>query len=227
MTQKVVKRQEILEAFNFRRAIKAFDPTKKITDEDFNVILEAARLSPSSVGMEPWKFLVVQNQEFREKLKEISPGAQGHLPTASHFVIILSRTIKDTRYDSEYVKNQVLNVLGVPDEISDQMIESIGNFQVNQQNVLESEQKALDWAKRQTYLPFANMMTVAALLGIDSCPIEGFYIDKVEKLLAEENLLEDGHLAVSAMVAFGYRAANEPKFPRGRKDMKEIVQWIN
>jgi len=117
--------------------------------------------------------------------------------------------------------------MGVPDEISDQMIESIRNFQVNQQNVLESEQKALDWAKRQTYLPFANMMTVAALLGIDSCPIEGFYIAKVEKLLAEENLLEDGHLAVSAMVAFGYRAANEPKYPRGRKNMKDIVQWIN
>jgi nitroreductase len=227
MTQKVVKRQEILDAFNFRRAIKTFDPTKKITEEDFNVILEAARLSPSSVGIEPWKFLVVQNQEFREKLKEISPGAQGHLPTASHFVIILSRTIEDTKYDSKYVKNHVHNVMGIPDEISDQIIESIRNFQVNQQNVLESKQKALDWAKRQTYLPFANMMTVAALLGIDSCPIEGFYIDKVEKLLAEENLLEDGHLAVSAMVAFGYRAANGPKYPRGRKDMKDIVQWIN
>jgi len=227
MSQKDVKRQEILEAFNFRRAIKTFDPTKKISEEDFNVILEAARLSPSSCGLEPWKFLIVQNQEFREKLKEISPGAQGHLPTASHFIIILSRTSKDTRYDSEYVKNQVLNVTGFPAEISDQVIESIRNFQVNQLNVLESEQKALDWTKRQTFLPFANMMTVAALLGIDSCPIEGFYIDKVEKLLAEENLLEDGYLAVSAMVAFGYRANDSRLFPRGRRDMKDIVQWIN
>jgi nitroreductase len=84
----------------------------------------------------------------------------------------------------------------------------------------------LDWAGKSTYIPFANMMTVAALLGIDSCPIEGFYGDKVQKLLEEENLLEDGHLAVSAMVAFGYRA-NEPDFPRGRKDMKDIVQWMN
>jgi len=227
MTQKVVKRQEILDAFNFRRAIKTFDPTKKISKEDFNVILEAARLSPSSCGLEPWKFLIVQNEDFREKLKEISPGAQGHLPTASHFVIILSRTSKDTRYDSEYVKNQVLNVTGFPAEMSDQVIDSIRNFQVNQLNVLESEQKALDWTKRQTFLPFANMMTVAALLGIDSCPIEGFYIDKVEKLLAEEDLLEDGYLAVSAMVAFGYRENDSKLFPRGRKDMKDIVQWIN
>ncbi|MDQ0971399.1 nitroreductase [Neobacillus niacini] len=227
MTQKVVKRQEILDAFNFRRAIKTFDQTKNITEEDFNVILEAARLSPSSCGLEPWKFLIVQNQEFREKLREISPGAQGHLSTASHFVIILSRTSKDTRYDSEYVKNQVLNITGFPAEISDQVIESIRDFQVNQLNVLESEQKALDWTKRQTFLPFANMMTVAALLGIDSCPIEGFYIDKVEKLLAEENLLEDGYLAVSAMVAFGYRTIDSKLFPRGRRDMKDIVHWIN
>ncbi|MDC0706375.1 NAD(P)H-dependent oxidoreductase [Priestia sp. AB] len=226
MTHSVMNRQEILDAFNFRRAIKAFDPTKKISEDDFNVILESARLSPSSCGYEPWKFLVVQNQEFREKLKEISPGAQGHLPTASHFVIILARTIKDTKYDSEYVKNQTLNITGFPAEMYDQMKDIYKEFQEDQQNILVNESTMLDWAKRQTYLPFANMMTVAALLGIDSCPIEGFYIDKVEKLLAEENLLEDGHLAVSAMVAFGYRA-NEPKFPRGRKDMKDIVQWIN
>jgi len=226
MTQKVVKRQEILDAFNFRRAIKTFDPTKKISEEDFNVILEAARLSPSSIGFEPWKFLIVQNQEFREKLKEISPGAQGHLPTASHFVIILARTIKDTKYDSEYVKNQMLNVMGFPAEMYDQVKNIYKEFQEDQQHLLGSERIMLDWAKRQTFLPFANMMTVGALLGIDSCPIEGFYIDKVEKLLAEENLLEDGHLAVSAMVAFGYRA-KEPEYPRGRKDMKDIVQWIN
>ncbi|MGE7984144.1 NAD(P)H-dependent oxidoreductase [Solibacillus sp. NPDC093137] len=227
MTQKVVKRKEILDAFNFRRAIKTFDPTKKITEEDFNVILEAARLSPSSVGMEPWKFLVVQNQEFREKLKEISPGAQGHLPTASHFVIILVRTSKDTRYDSEYTKNQLLNVLGYPAEMYDQIKDTYKEFLEDQQNILVNDRTMLDWAGKSTYIPFANMMTVAALLGIDSCPIEGFYRDKVQKLLEEENLLEDGHLAVSAMVAFGYRAANEPKFPRGRKDMKDIVQWIN
>ncbi|MED4632293.1 NAD(P)H-dependent oxidoreductase [Peribacillus frigoritolerans] len=226
MTNRVIKRQEILDAFNFRRATKVFDPTKKISEDDFNVILEAARLSPSSCGYEPWKFLIVQNQEFREKLKEISPGAQRHLATASHFVIILARTIKDTKYDSEYVKNQALNVMGYPAEMYDQLKDTYKTFQVDQQNLLVNERTMLDWAGKSTYIPFANMMTVAALLEIDSCPIEGFYRDKVQKLLEEENLLEDGHLAVSAMVAFGYRA-NEPEFPRGRKDMKDIVQWIN
>lgn len=225
MTQKAEKRQEILDAFNFRRSIKTFDPSKIIAEEDFNVILEAARLSPSSVGYEPWKFLIIQNQEFREKLKEISPGAQGTLPTASHFVIILARTIKDTKYDSEYAKNQSLNA-GLPVEMYDQIKDAYKEFQENQQNLLVNERTMLDWAGKSTYIPFANMMTVAALLGIDSCPIEGFYYDKVQQLLEEENLLEDGHLAVSAMVAFGYRA-DEPNIPGARKDMKDIVQWIN
>lgn len=226
LTQKILKRQEILEAFNFRRAIKSFDSTKKISEEDFNVILEAARLSPSSCGFEPWKFLIVQNQEFREKLKEISPGSQSHLSTASHFVIILARTIKDTKYDSEYLKNQTINVLGHPAETYNQMTDIYKTFQEDIQNLLVSERTMLDWAGKQTYIPLTNMMTVAALLGVDSCPIEGFYFDKVQKLLEEENLLEDGHLAVSTMVAFGYRE-NEPKYPRGRKNIEDIVQWIN
>ena len=226
MTKKGLKRQEILDAFNFRRAIKEFDSTKKISEDDFNLILEAARLSPSSCGFEPWKFLIVQKQEFREKLKEMSPGAQPHLSTASHFIIILARTIKDTKYDLEYLKNQTINVLGHPAETYGQMKDMYKTFQEDMLNLLVNERTMLDWAGKQTYIPFANMMTAAALLGIDSCPIEGFSLDNVQKLLEEENLLEDGHLAVSAMVAFGYRA-NEPKYPRGRKDIEDIVQWIN
>jgi nitroreductase len=86
------KKQEILDAFNFRHATKEFDPTKKISDEDFQFILETGRLSPSSVGYEPWKFLVVENKDLKEKLKAVSWGAQGQIPTASHFVIILVQT---------------------------------------------------------------------------------------------------------------------------------------
>ncbi|MDP4098288.1 NAD(P)H-dependent oxidoreductase [Paenibacillus sp. P96] len=77
-------------AFEFRHATKEFDPTKKISAEDFNVILETARLSPSSVGLEPWKFVVVQNPDLREKLRTVSWGAQGQMPTASHVVLILA-----------------------------------------------------------------------------------------------------------------------------------------
>ncbi|WP_235550197.1 nitroreductase family protein, partial [Paenibacillus sp. Soil724D2] len=68
------KKQEILKAYQFRRACKAFDTNKKITDEDFHFILETGRLSPSSFGFEPWKFVVIQNAALREKLKPVSGG---------------------------------------------------------------------------------------------------------------------------------------------------------
>lgn len=70
------------------------------------------------------------------------------------------------------------------------------------------------------------MMTAAAQIGIDSCPIEGFSYDKVNEILEKEGLLEDGKLAVSAMVAFGYRE-EDPVRPKTRRAMEEVVQWIN
>ncbi|WP_019156480.1 NAD(P)H-dependent oxidoreductase [Robertmurraya massiliosenegalensis] len=219
------KKQEILDAFQFRHATKEFDPNKKITDSDFEFILEAGRLSPSSVGYEPWKFLVVQNRKLREKLREVSWGAQGQLPTASHFVLILARTIKDTKYDSKYVEDQMLNVKQFPPEIFAQIKERYKSFQEDDLHLLESERAIFDWACKQTYIALGNMMTAAAQIGIDSCPIEGFDFDKVQAILEEAGLLEEGHLGVSVMVAFGYRA-KEPR-PKTRKNLEDIVQWIN
>ena len=167
---------------------------------------------------------MVQNPELRGKLREVSWGAQGQLPTASHFIVILARTIKDTKYDSEYVKNQMLNVKKFPPELFDKIKEHYKSFQEEDLKLLENERTMLDWAGKQTYIALANMMTTAALIGIDSCPIEGFHFEKVQKLLEKENLLEDGHLAVSVMAAFGYRK-NEPR-PKTRKDIEDIVQWI-
>jgi len=218
------KKQEILNAFQFRHATKEFDPTKKISDQDFEFILETGRLSPSSVGYEAWKFLVVQNKELREKLRGVSWGAQGQLPTASHFVVILARTIKDTKYDSEYVRDQMLNVKQIPEDIFEQILVRYKEFQEQDLNLLESERAIFDWACKQTYIALGNMMTAAAQIGIDSCPIEGFDVKKVEQILAEENLLEDGHLAPAVMVAFGYRS-QEPR-PKTRKKLDDIVQWI-
>lgn len=76
VTVKTKKKEEILQAFKFRHATKLFDSSRKITEEDFAFILETGRLSPSSIGFEPWKFLIVQNPEFRQRLSEVSSGAQ-------------------------------------------------------------------------------------------------------------------------------------------------------
>ena len=100
--------QTLLNAFNFRHATKRFDANKKISDSDFNTILETGRLSPSSLGLEPWKFVVVQNREIRDELKKISWGAQGQLDTASHFVLILAR--KNVTSQSPYVQHMMRNI---------------------------------------------------------------------------------------------------------------------
>jgi len=217
------KKQEILEALRFRHATKRFDADKKISDDDFRFILEAGRLSPSSVGFEPWKFLIIQNPELREKLREVSWGAQGQLPTASHFMVILART--DARYDSEYVMNHLKTVQKMPDEVIEMIMPRYKEFQESDFPMLEKEDGLYNWACRQTYIALANMMTAAALVGIDSCPIEGFDYKSVNDILAKEDLLENGHWRVSVMAAFGYREA-DPTRPKTRKELEQVVEWI-
>ncbi|WP_166244728.1 NAD(P)H-dependent oxidoreductase [Paenibacillus turpanensis] len=221
---KEATKQAILEAFHFRHATKEFDPTKKISDDDFRFILETARLSPSSIGLEPWKFVVVQNPELREKLREVSWGARGQLPTASHYVVILARTIKDTKYNTEYLANHMKTVKKWPDEIFEGALQRYKTFMEDDLNLLENDRTMFDWAVKQTYIALGNMMTAAAQIGIDSCPIEGFQYKEVHRVLEEEGLLEDGHLAPAVMVAFGYRS-KEPR-PKTRKEYEDVVQWI-
>lgn len=216
-------KKQILDAFMFRNACKEFDPTKTISNEDFNFILETARLSPSSFGFEPWEFLVLQNKSIREKIKPFCSGAQLQLPTASHFVIILARA--DMQYDSDYVMRIMKEVEHLPEEIVKMKYDFFKNFEENDYKLFESERAMTDWAKKQVYIPLANMMTSAAMIKIDSCPIEGFVPDKIQEILAQEGLIDPNKLKVACMVAFGYRAA-EPMFPKTRQSLDDIVKWV-
>ena len=85
-----------------RAATRAYDPAKKISDSDFEAVLQAGRLSPSSVGSEPWQFLVVQNRELRAQLKPVSWGMATQVDDASHLVVILAK--KNARYDSPFFR---------------------------------------------------------------------------------------------------------------------------
>jgi nitroreductase len=217
-------KQEILDAFHFRHATKQFDPDKKIPEDDFRFILETGRLSPSSFGFEPWRFLVIQDPQLREKIKNASWGAYTKLPEASHFVVFLARTKKDTRYDSEYLKDHLINVSKFPEEFLDKFLGRVEEFQRDDFKLLEGDRPLYDWASKQTYIALANMMTAAAQIGIDSCPIEGFNIDKMNDLLNEEGLLEDGHFSISVMAAFGYRV-EDPK-PKTRRSFDDVIKWV-
>lgn len=217
-------KKEVLQAFWNRHASKAFDGTRKIPEEDFQYILETGRLSPSSFGMEPWKFVVLQDSSLREKLRTLTWGAQGQLPTASHFVLILARTGLDTRHDSDYTRHVLAEVKSLPADVQKAMLGYYRNFQENDFHLLESERAIFDWASKQTYIALGNMMSAAALIGIDSCPIEGFDAQQVHALLEEEGLLEGGNFRLSVMVAFGYRD-REPR-PKIRQPMERVVRWV-
>lgn len=224
MRDKEGLKDEILNAFHFRHATKEFDPSKKISDDDFHFILETGRLSPSSFGFEPWRFVVVQNPDLREKIKNTAWGAFGKLPAASHFVILLARTKLDTKYDSDYLKNHFKHIKHMPEEQMAKYLERVEEFQKVDFNLLDGDRPLYDWASKQTYIALANMMTAAAQIGIDSCPIEGFNMEKMNALLDEEGLLEEGHFRISVMVAFGYRA-KDPN-PKTRRPYEDIVKWI-
>ncbi|OMF04824.1 NAD(P)H-dependent oxidoreductase [Paenibacillus amylolyticus] len=222
-TTQAKKKEDILKAYHFRHATKVFDDTRKIADEDFQFILETGRLSPSSIGLEPWKFLIVQNPDLRKRLSEVSSGAQKQLATASHFVVILARS--DASYNSPYAEYMLKETKGMPDDVFKLTSEAYGKFQ-NNQRILDNPRSLFDWASKQTYIALGNMMTAAAQIEIDSCPIEGFSRENVHGLLEEEGLLENGAWDVSVMAAFGYRA-EEPTREKSRQSIEKITQWIH
>ncbi len=217
-------KEKIIEAYQFRQAIKEFREDKKISDEDFQFILETGRLSPSSFGWEPWQFLVVQNMELREKLKEFSWGAERQLPSASHFVIILGRKAAEMLPGSDYLKYISREVQNLSPEIEENKLDFFGKFQENDFD-LTDDRKIFDWVCRQTYIPLANMMTAAAQIGIDSCPIEGFKREKVEEILSKEGIVDTNKFGVSVMVAFGYKKA-DLEWPKTRRPIKEVAKWV-
>lgn len=217
-------KQEILSAFAFRHATKIFDSSRKISEEDFQFILETGRLSPSSFGFEPWKFVVVQSPELREKLRAFTWGAQKQLPTASHFVLILARQPQDMAAGSDYIRDMMEQVQNLPPEVAAGKQKMFDAF-LKTDFALEGNERAMfEWAARQTYLALGNMMTAAAMIGIDSCPIEGFDKVKIEELLAAEGIADLEHFGIACMAAFGYRV-NEPR-GKTRQTSEQVVQWV-
>ena len=213
--------QQVVELLNQRSSTRYYDPNKKISEEDFNAILECARLSPSSVGSEPWKLLVIQNKALREKIKPFSWGMKNQLDDCSHLVILLAK--KNARYDSPFF-TEVMTRKGLDEEQQKLALAKYETLQKNDMKLLESERTLFDWCSKQTYIALANMLTGAAAMGIDSCPIEGFHYDLMNQTLAAEGLFDPQEYGVSVAATFGYRARDITK--KSRKTMDEIVTWV-
>ena len=217
----MISKQDVLQAFNFRHACKTFDPERKITDADFRYILECGRLSPSSFGLEPWRFVVVQEMALREELRAVSWGAQGQFPTASHVIATLARK-DDMLPGSAYTEHMMRDVIRMSPEAIARRHKFYPQFHQTDFRI-DTPRALFDWACHQAYIALANMMTGAALLRIDSCPVEGFNREQAERVLDEAGLLEDGRFGLAVMVAFGYRINPQPA--KTRQTLDEVVRW--
>ena len=216
----ILTRQQALEIFRRRVSTRYYDPARKISAEDFAAILDFGRLSPSSVGSEPWKFLVIQNQGLREKIKPVAWGMQSSITEASHLVILLAK--KHARYDTPFF-SELMERRGFTPEQRAAALERYRNFQTHDIAIADDERALFDWASKQSYIALANMLTGAAMLGIDSCPIEGMDYAAVEHILAQAGLLDPAEYGVSVAATFGYRARDIQ--PKPRRDAAETVVW--
>ena len=203
-----------MEAMDFRHACKVFDDTKKISDEDLEYILEVGRKSCSSFGMEPWKFLVITNDELREELKAVCWN-QPQITTCSHLVIVLA-AIDDVKPESGVVARK----FGRREMPQEKLDFYLNLYATHLKETLSTDENVYAWTSKQTYLAASNMMTAAAVKGIDSCPIEGFEKENVEKILK----LDTTKHQLSLVLPFGYRINEQSS--QQREKLEDIVEYI-
>ena len=206
---------EFNKAMAFRHACKIFDESKSISHGDLNFILEAGRTSPSSFGMEGWKLLVITNEALKA---EIRPACwnQVQITSCSHLVVILSAI--DTLKPSSGIPQARFSRRPLSQEQLDGYVELYSN---HLSETLSSDENIYHWSARQSYIAMANMMTAAAYIGIDSCPIEGFDKEEVEKILD----LDTTQWQVSALMPIGYRL--NAQSTQLRRTFEEVVEFIS
>ena len=217
-----MNRKDVIELQHRRFATKKFDPTRRISDDDWAALVEVGRLAPSSLGFEPWKMLLLNNEEMKQDLKSMAWGAVSMLDGASHFVIYLAR--KGVNYETPYIERLMQEVRHRSYDPESAYAHRIKSFQESDAE-LNDERSLFDWASKQTYIQMANMMNAAVLMGMDSCPIEGFDKAKVEAYLEEKGVLDTSEFGVSVMCAFGYR--NEEIKPKVRWNTECIYEVID
>jgi nitroreductase len=207
-------KNEFMEIMDFRHACKVFDDTKKISDEDIRFILETGRKSPSSFGMEAWKFLVITNEELKAKLRPACWN-QVQITSCSHLVVLLAG-IDSVKVESGEVKKRFARK-----DISQENLEFYMQLYADHlKDTLSSDENVYAWTAKQTAIAAANMMSAAASIKIDSCPIEGYDKQQVEEILD----LDASKYQLSMVIPFGYRLNEQSK--QLRLSFDEVVEFI-
>jgi nitroreductase len=210
--------KQLLDALNWRYATKVFDATKKIPADLWAALEKSLVLTPTSYGLQPYQFLVVQDAATRAALLPNSWG-QKQVVDCSHFVVFTARTeMKEADVD-RFVRRSAA-VRGVPPEsfaaYRGMMLGDVVNG--------PRGKIAHEWAARQCYIALGNLMTAAAVLGVDACPMEGINPVEYDKIL---KLDATGYKTVVAL-ALGYRAAADKyaSLPKIRYETAELVKVV-
>lgn len=207
---------QIIEDLNWRYACKKFDPSKKLTEEQLNDLLDSLRLTASSYGIQPWKFVVVKNAEKREQLIGAA-YKQRQVADASDLLVLcrpaeLDATIID-RYIDDICKTR------------DQNKEDLEGYRNMMVKVVEKDEAVkVAWAKNQIYIALGTLMTVCASMKIDSCPMEGFSPKQFDEILELDKL----GLKSVLVCPVGYRAADDKYIDvkKVRFSREEVVRII-
>ena len=194
-----INSKQLLDQLNWRYATKQFDPTRKITAQDWATLEEALLLTPSSGGLQPWKFIVVTDPAMRAKLKPAAYG-QAQIGDASHLVVFAAK-INFGEADVDAHIKHVAEVQGS----SVEALAPLRNMLVGGL-VKSMDAAARDaWARNQAYIALGNLLTSAALLGIDACPMEGFDRAKFDEILD----LKAKGFGAAVIATLGYRSATD------------------
>ncbi|OIO39382.1 MAG: NAD(P)H-dependent oxidoreductase [Candidatus Omnitrophica bacterium CG1_02_49_16] len=215
---KKVSPKDLVEALKWRYATKVFDSTKKISSSDWKTLEEALILSPSSYGLQPWKFFVITDPATRQKLLPLSWN-QKQVTECSHFVVFLGRT--------EMALADVEKLILVMSQVQKRDKAALDMYRgAIMGDLVNGPRKAniTEWVSRQVYIALGNFMTSAAMLGIDTCPMEGLDPIKYDEVLG---LKGTGYVTKVACAA-GYRLASDKyaSLPKVRYSPEELIQKI-
>lgn len=206
-----------LDKLKWRYATKKFDSSRKISKENLNTLLEAIKLSASSYGLQPYQIMIVENKDVREKLKPASWG-QSQITDASHLFVFTNKT----KIEEELVDSYLTNV-GVTRGVAEKELKGYSDFMKSKLMQLSDAEKEV-WAANQVYIALGNVMTVAAELEIDTCPMEGFESEQYNEILG----LNDKDLNAAVVLAVGYRSEDDQTqhYPKVRKSTEELFTHI-
>lgn len=209
---------QLLGALRWRYATKKYDPTKKIPVETWHALEQSLVLAPSSYGLQPWRFLVVDDPAVKLKLAEAAYGQQQAVD-ASHYVVFAVRKDLGDDHIDRYIARTA--------EVRGTTSEALAPFRnVMSKSISGARSKGtLDtWQSHQVYIALGQFMASAAVLGVDTTPMEGLDASKYDEILG---LKGTDHATLCACAA-GYRAADDKyaTIPKVRFETKDVIVHV-